>query len=203
MYFLITFLKMSNSEESPSLSPHNVDESRSSLPTHEALSQPNPSPLNIDSSRGTKRKVMTKRSEVWNHFTKFINDEGGKKARCNYCSKEYFCDGKRNGTGSMKYHMNLCNQHPNNIDTTQAQLVLQSRGFEGEGNITNWRFDQKATRKTLACMIVTDELPFKFVESKGFRKFMSVACPKFHIPSRSTITRDIYQLYLDERQKLK
>ena len=51
---------------------------------------------------------------------------------------------------------------------------MQSKGFEGEGNITNWRFDQEATRKTLACMIVTDELPFKFVESKGFRKFMSV-----------------------------
>ena len=83
----------------------------------------------------------------------------------------------------MKYHMNLCNQNPNNINSAQAQLVLQSKGVEGEGNITNWRFDQEAIRKSLACMIVIDELPFKFVESKGFRKFMSVACPKLHIPS--------------------
>ena len=128
---------MSNSKESPTFSPNNVNESRSSLSSHEVLSQPNPSLLNIRSSRGTKRKAMATRSEVWNHFTKFINDEGGKKARCNYCSKEYFCDGKGNRTGSMKYHMNLCNQNPNNIDTTQAQLVLQSRGVEGERNITN------------------------------------------------------------------
>ncbi|MFQ6650222.1 hypothetical protein Gotur_022846 [Gossypium turneri] len=29
-------------------------------------------------------------------------------------------------------------------------------------------------------MIVIDELPFKFVKSEGFRKFMFVACPRFH-----------------------
>ena len=42
----------------------------------------------------------------------------------------------------MKYQMNLCNQNPNNIDIAKAQIVLQSKGVEGEGNITNWRFDQ-------------------------------------------------------------
>ena len=36
---------MSNSEESPTLSPNNVDESKSSLPSHEALTQPNPTLL--------------------------------------------------------------------------------------------------------------------------------------------------------------
>ena len=76
---------------------------------------------------------------------------------------------------------------------------MQRKGVEKEGNITKWKFDQEATRNSLACMIVIDELPFKFVESKDFRKFMSMACPRFHIPSRSTITSDIYQFYLDER----
>ncbi|MBA0739488.1 hypothetical protein Gogos_012755 [Gossypium gossypioides] len=52
-------------------------------------------------------------------------------------------------------------------------------------------------------MIVIDELPFKFVEIEGFRKFMFVACPRFHIPSRTTITRDVYELYLYERVKIK
>ncbi|XP_052882252.1 zinc finger BED domain-containing protein RICESLEEPER 2-like [Gossypium arboreum] len=52
-------------------------------------------------------------------------------------------------------------------------------------------------------MIVIDELPFKFVESEGFKKFMFVASPRFHIPSRTTMTRDVYQLYLDERVKIK
>ncbi|MFQ6634635.1 hypothetical protein Gotur_010916, partial [Gossypium turneri] len=52
-------------------------------------------------------------------------------------------------------------------------------------------------------MIVIDELPFKFVESEGFKKFMFVACPRFHIHSRTTMTRDVYQLYLNERVKIK
>ena len=47
---------MSTTEESPILSPNNVDESGSSLPSHEALSQPKTFLLNIGSSRGTKKK---------------------------------------------------------------------------------------------------------------------------------------------------
>ena len=64
-----------------------MDESESSLPIHEALNQPKSSPINIWSSRGTKRKTMAIRLEVWNCFTKFINDEGVKNGKCNYCSK--------------------------------------------------------------------------------------------------------------------
>ena len=52
-------------------------------------------------------------------------------------------------------------------------------------------------------MIVLDELPFKFVEAQGFKKFISVACPRFKIPSRRTITRDCCTHYLEERSKLK
>ncbi|MFQ6627588.1 hypothetical protein Gotur_005698 [Gossypium turneri] len=43
--------------------------------------------------------------------------------------------------------------------------------------------------KGLAQMIVINELPFKFVESEGFKKLMFMACPRFHIPSRTTMTR--------------
>ena len=48
-----------------------------------------------------------------------------------------------------------------------------------------------------------NELSFRFVETEGFRHFCSVACPKFDVPSRVTIARDIYQLYLEEKKKLK
>ncbi|XP_031127642.1 zinc finger BED domain-containing protein RICESLEEPER 2-like [Ipomoea triloba] len=52
-------------------------------------------------------------------------------------------------------------------------------------------------------MILIDELPFRFVEGQGFRKFILVACPRFKIPSRWTISRDIYQIFSDERVNLK
>uniref|UniRef100_A0A3Q7IHG7 Uncharacterized protein n=1 Tax=Solanum lycopersicum TaxID=4081 RepID=A0A3Q7IHG7_SOLLC len=32
-------------------------------------------------------------------------------------------------------------------------------------------------------MIIVDELPFSFVEKEGFKNFMRVTMPQFHIPS--------------------
>nr|KJB36104.1 hypothetical protein B456_006G141300 [Gossypium raimondii] len=110
-----------------------------------------------------KRKVTPQRSEVWSHFTKIINSEGASKAKW-----------------SLKYHIGSCKKNPSNVvDTSQGQLVLPRKGVEwGEGNLSTWRFDQEAYRKGLAQMIVIDELPFKFAESEGFKKFMFVACPR-------------------------
>ena len=52
-------------------------------------------------------------------------------------------------------------------------------------------------------MVIQDELPFKFVEGCGFSKFMHAACPRFKIPSRWTISRDCYNIYVNERGHLK
>ncbi|KAL1223788.1 Zinc finger BED domain-containing protein RICESLEEPER 2 [Cardamine amara subsp. amara] len=52
-------------------------------------------------------------------------------------------------------------------------------------------------------MIIMDELPFRFVEHRGFRRFMSVAQPRFDIPCHQTVARDCLQLYEDERGKLR
>ena len=41
---------------------------------------------------------------MWNHFTKFVNEKGEQKARCNYCNREYYIDPKTNGTIALKYH---------------------------------------------------------------------------------------------------
>ena len=68
---------------------------------------------------------------------------------------------------------------------------------------STYKFDQDAIRKALAYMLVVDELSLKFIEMEGFRHFIFVACPKFLMPSRHTISRDRYDLYLDERNKLK
>ena len=47
-----------------------------------------------------------------------------------------------------------------------------------------WKFNQDLIRTALAKMIASDELPIRFVEGDGFKKFMSVACPRFKIPSK-------------------
>jgi hypothetical protein len=71
------------------------------------------------------------------------------------------------------------------------------------GTIVRWRFDQNASRQALASMIILDELPFFFVEGEGFKKFVAISCPRFHIPSRWSITKDCFDLYLLEKTKLK
>jgi hypothetical protein len=74
---------------------------------------------------------------------------------------------------------------------------------EKVGMIVRWRFDQNAIRQALASMIILDELPFSFVEGEGFKKFVTIFCPRFHIPSRWSIIRDCIDLYLLEKTKLK
>lgn len=49
----------------------------------------------------------------------------------------------------------------------------------------------KDVREALIHMIIVDELPFKHVGKAGFKHFVQVACPRFHIPSRTAIALDV------------
>ncbi|KAF7815256.1 zinc finger BED domain-containing protein RICESLEEPER 2-like [Senna tora] len=64
-------------------------------------------------------------------------------------------------------------------------------------------FDQHECRMTLAQMIIVDELPFRFVENEGFRLYSNKLQPKFVVPSRTTVARDCFDLFLMEKGKLK
>ena len=52
-------------------------------------------------------------------------------------------------------------------------------------------------------MLIVDKLPFKFMQREGFKKFLAAACPRFKLPSRWTLTRDCYDVFINERQSLK
>ena len=64
-------------------------------------------------------------------------------------------------------------------------------------------FNQNDCRDALCRMVVIDELPFRFVGGLGFRSFCAVIQPRFVIPSRMTIARDVVHLYNSELEKLK
>ncbi|KAJ9546987.1 hypothetical protein OSB04_019530 [Centaurea solstitialis] len=150
-----------------------------------------------------KRKQYATRFDVWNHFTKFLDAKGKKKAKCNYCGREN-CNSKQCGTRNLKNHLNVCTQMPRPQDSqNKLASTIDDESGEGKISLVSWKFDQKACRKAIAKMIITDELPFKFVENEGFRKCMKKIQPLFSVPSRTTIWRDCYQLYLDEQAKLK
>ncbi|XP_021600728.1 zinc finger BED domain-containing protein RICESLEEPER 3-like [Manihot esculenta] len=127
----------------------------------------------------TKRKSMKPRSSVWDHFTKFVDNTGTQKGKCNYCDKEFFCDPKKNGTTSLRNHMFACIKNPHSMTTRQSQLSLQPTCSTQEGG--------GGTR----------------IEGEGFREWVEYTQPRFRIPSRWTVSRDCYDLYLEERKKLK
>lgn len=58
-------------------------------------------------SRGT-------RSVVWNHFTKFTNNDNIAKGKCKYCGIVYKCDSKLIGTINLKNHIPKCKMMPKN-----------------------------------------------------------------------------------------
>lgn len=110
----------------------------------------------------------------------------------------------------MKNHLQICKKYAANVDQKQKLLSFQTkRVVKEDGSIEHvnvpscWQFDPDFSRKELVKMIIIDELPFMFVEREGFRVFCKSLHPNFAPPSRHTIARDCYILFIDERRKLK
>jgi len=110
----------------------------------------------------------------------------------------------RNGTNNLKNHFPKRHENANNQSKqTQSQLVFEKDPTdEREARLKPWVLNPHEARESMAKMIITDELPFRFVENKVFRLMMSTCCRSLNMPSRITIARDIYYVYVDERVKL-
>ncbi|XP_072060335.1 zinc finger BED domain-containing protein RICESLEEPER 2-like [Arachis hypogaea] len=172
-----------------------------------ANESPNPGQSEEQGTGNTKKPVRP-RSWTWEHFKK---DDSGPKPRaiCKWCGASYAADSHKNGTSNLKSHLlSQCRKFPkDSLDPTQKTLVMQQLKKEegnGLGNcLTSVSFDPDLCRQALARMIIIDELPFRFVEGEGFRYFMSVLQPKLHIPGRISVARDCWNLFMNEKHKLK
>jgi hypothetical protein len=147
-------------------------------------------------SEGKKRKT---RSPMWNHFT--VVPGKLKRASCNYCGQLIMY---KDGTSGMKNHLSRCNDYDGNTQVTQAK---KRRKINAQGQAVSSpsynKFDQVACRAQLVRTFVCAELPFRFVENEEFRKLLLILQPRFDIPSRSTLRCDIWELYIEEKEKLK
>lgn len=138
------------------------------------------------------RKVMALRSKVWKDFTRLPED---------YCGQEYSCK-TTDGTSSLSGHLNRCFQYDSYLQNQDA-LTQEPTANEEVGQVVVRGFNQKAVRRATAKMIILDELPFSHVENSGFTHFCSIACHRFFVPSRRTITNDILDIFLAEKASLK
>nr|XP_025677812.1 zinc finger BED domain-containing protein RICESLEEPER 2-like [Arachis hypogaea] len=143
--------------------------------------------------------VRKNRSAVWDHFD--VENAIEKKAKCKYCGSliQY-----GNGTSSMGGHLRRCKQNPNNDSNkrrkTTTTPTIDERGVLNSPSAS--KFDQEEARRALVEMFIGEELPFRFVESPKFRKFVHALQARFKVPSRTTLARDIGALYAEEKMKL-
>ncbi|GMI64651.1 hypothetical protein HRI_000134400 [Hibiscus trionum] len=109
-------------------------------------------------------------------------------------------------TTNLNNHLKTCLKKPgrNTSDHKQSELTFSKIGSEdANSTFSTWKFDEYAIRKALIHMIIVDELPFRIVEGDGFKSFLSVACPRFHFPSRFTIRRDCLNLFNSMKKVMK
>ncbi|KAM0878624.1 hypothetical protein ACQ4PT_034754 [Festuca glaucescens] len=135
-------------------------------------------PIDVDKEpvKGQGRRAMADRSEWWAHFIKIKDGyDVVIAARCKYCTRQVKAKTDRYGTIQATYG----------------------------GGVGTWKFDVDAIRLAFVEMIIEDELPFAFGEKACFRKFMSIVCPHFTLPSRRTTTRDAMRRYFKEKARLK
>nr|XP_029145226.1 zinc finger BED domain-containing protein RICESLEEPER 2-like [Arachis hypogaea] len=143
--------------------------------------------------------VRKNRSAVWDHFD--VENAIEKKAKCKYCGSliQY-----GNGTSSMGGHLRRCKQNPNN-DSNKRRKTMTTPTIDERGVLNSpsaSKFDQEEARRALVEMFIGEELPFRFVESPKFRKFVHALQARFKVPSRTTLARDIGALYAEEKMKL-
>nr|XP_033508108.1 zinc finger BED domain-containing protein RICESLEEPER 2-like [Nicotiana tomentosiformis] len=130
------------------------------------------------------------------NFTKFIDEGGKRRAKCNYCVKHFASETKTNGTSTLWNHLNLmCLKSPFRfVDRKQSTLKLtpiQEGGQEtGKSSIEKVVYNVEDIRRAIAEFVIIDEQPFKVVEGEGFKNLMAKALPNFELSSRVTVARD-------------
>ncbi|PWA85868.1 hypothetical protein CTI12_AA137300 [Artemisia annua] len=154
-----------------------------------------------------KRKAPSKprktTSECWKYFDpKMEADEDGKIikfAYCKWCDKSFKADSRIHGTRHLNTHYMNCDKNPD-YEKLKKQKILafkkklgveNDEGSSSMGTLETWKYDDKEIKKALIELVVLAELPFKFVEHPTFIKFGKKMQPRFNMPSRFTIARDI------------
>ncbi|KAI4353932.1 hypothetical protein L6164_002852 [Bauhinia variegata] len=142
------------------------------------------------------------KSIVWDHFIKLPLEQsnGEEKAKCHHCKRDFLCNSTRHGTNGMLKH--LKSQHKWIFADKNQSLIGVIKGEDGLGGrktVVSITYNVEEIRKAFAVFVIEDEMPFSVVEGRGFHYFVNRLEPKFPVPSRRTITRDCYQLFLDEK----
>ena len=75
---------------------------------------------------------------------------------------------------------------------------------EGKGKVTySYRQHTKTEAKAEIVRWVCESMrPFNIVQDRGFRSLMKTGRPEYYIPSRSTVSRDVKQVFVNVRKHI-
>lgn len=165
----------------------------------------------------TKAPAMLKSEIFSKHFRKVPDPASGPNcfyAICNYCeggTKKYKFK-KGGGYGNMSGHM--ASKHCDKLGIEKAQTQI-AKGFtansstpgviQGNINTTNalFQYNHLIHRKEMAKFVSGMSLPFNFPDNKLYENLTQISLnPATKKISRSTVTRDIRKLVLEEKLKL-
>ncbi|KAA0061258.1 zinc finger BED domain-containing protein RICESLEEPER 3-like [Cucumis melo var. makuwa] len=116
----------------------------------------------------SKIRKNVKQSMVWDHFERLKGDPNDPRAKCKSYGVVYACHSKRNGTGTMKHHLENGKKYPYQKKRDQTQMTLAFKPKDKVGDNSSQlvceSFSLEGCREALVEMIIVDELPFKFVD---------------------------------------
>ena len=169
---------------------------------------PSPLPPNDEGDSSKKKakppRVPKTRSEIWKHFEKLPkpeNEDETPKCRCNYCGAELSCHPTKHGTNHLWNHFKQAWEKNRSKNEDKKQKILS---FGGDNkSLLAVAFNKEACRAALCKYLVVDELPYRHVEGEGFKEFVRTLQPRFEIPSRMTVSRDVLKAFEEEKKKLK
>ncbi|XP_038895827.1 zinc finger BED domain-containing protein RICESLEEPER 2-like [Benincasa hispida] len=134
------------------------------------------------------------------------------RQRLRNCSQPQQSDKEDMAEQPRNREPNENNINKSKLDVTQTKLVFKNKeGFgdnsQSYSSLSYKMFTIESAHRLLAEMIIIDELPFKFVDNQGFRRFvdgtLTLVEPNFVLPSRKTIAKDILGIYDITKEMLK
>lgn len=132
-------------------------------------------------------------SDVWNHFQEPNENDEDPTTVCIHCGKEYLCR-SFHGTSNLWKHLRF--HFP--LAPLKDQVMRKK-----ENGTPKQCYSYDECRRALGEMVILDEMAFRVVEGEGFVKYSNKLQPRFVVPSRITVARDIMQIFLEEKAKMK
>ncbi|GMH31543.1 hypothetical protein Nepgr_033387 [Nepenthes gracilis] len=144
-------------------------------------------------------------SKVWYEFEKFRTENyNEQKAQCKHC-KMILSAAAKNGTSHLKRHLDKCPKRVTSAGDVRRYLptTATEKVAEGSSLVQIYQLNTNELHRNISRCIIEGAHPFSLVEERGFRCMMSKACPYFKPFSQSIVRRELFSMYLEERDNVK